>query len=163
MTWKTDQQYLEKAIAISQAALDGGNEPFGALLVDGEGNILLEQPNRVGDLNDDTAHDSILAASEASRRYDKEFLADCTLYATIEPCFMCFGAIFWANIGKVKFAMAESELNGMFGGDPLITLHTDTIAGYLGKPIAVEGPYPETVPAVKAVIRQWLESFGQEG
>ena len=159
MAWNSDQYYFEKAVKISQMALDGGNEPFGALLVDGEGNILLEQGNRVGDLHDATAHDSLELARTAGRKYDAEFLSQCTLYATIEPCFMCFGGVFWANIGHVKYAMRESDLNAMFGGDPLISIHTADITGRIGKDISVEGPYEPIVGEVKKVIQQWMDNF----
>ena len=159
MTWKSDLYYLEKAVNISEIALDKGNEPFGALLVDSDGKIVLEQPNQVGDLRDDTAHDSLELARQASRRHEKDYLSRCTIYATIEPCFMCFGAIFWAGIGNVKFAMLESDLNKMFGGEPLITIHTDTIVKHIARTINVNGPYAELTSQVKAVIQKWIETF----
>ena len=161
MSWMSDQYYFEKAVKISQQALDTGNEPFGALLVDADGNILMEQPNRVGDLGDSTAHDSIELARAAGRKYDAEFLSQCTLYATIEPCFMCFGAVFWANIGHVKYAMGESDLNAMFGGDPLISIHTADIVGRIGKDISIKGPYDPIVSDVKLVIQKWIDGFGR--
>lgn len=160
MAWEKDIHYLKRAIKISQDAFDSGNEPFGALLVDKNGKVLLEQHNAVGELKDHTAHDSLVLSSRASRKYDPDFLWECTLYSTIEPCFMCLGGIFWTNIGHIKYAMAESELNSMFGGEPLVTIHSKDLIPYIAKDIKISGPYSELVPDVKAVIQLWLDKMG---
>ena len=54
----------------------------------------------------------------ASHAYSKEFLWDCTLYTTAEPCAMCSGAIYWGNIGHVVYAMTEKDLLSLTGADP---------------------------------------------
>ena len=159
MTWKKDIDYLRRTVEISRMAFDSGNEPFGALLVDENGEMLLEQHNAVGELKDHTAHDSLTLASKASQKFDPDFLWKCTLYSTIEPCFMCMGGVFWANIGNIKYAMAEPELNRMFGGEPLVTIHSDLISKHIGKDIKISGPYSELVPDVKAVIQLWLDKI----
>ncbi len=162
MAWLKDIDYLRRAVEISRVALESGNEPFGALLVDMNGNIILEEKNSVADLHDHTAHDAFLVASRASQKFEPEFLWNCTLYSTIEPCFMCLGGVFWANIGKIKYAMAETELNKMFGGDPLVTIHSEHINPRLAKDIEISGPYPEIISEVKAVIQMWLDKNGPE-
>jgi tRNA(Arg) A34 adenosine deaminase TadA len=160
MAFLKDSDYLKRAVELSKKAFNTGNEPFGALLVGPDGEIIMEQGNAVGLLKDHTAHDAMTLASRASKKYDADFLWECTLYATIEPCFMCLGGIFWANIGKVKYAMAESELNRMFGGDPLVAIHTEQINKHLGKDIKIFGPFEELVPEVKPVIQNWLSNLG---
>lgn len=160
MVWQEDSAYFKYAIELSEAAGKSGNDPFAAILVGPDGEILLEQKNAVKDLgNDQTAHDSLLLASRASKKFDPEFLKQCTLYATMEPCFMCLGGIFWANIGKVKFIVSEAELNRMFGGDPGIDIHSREIAERLGKKIEISGPFDELALLAKPVIEGWIKQI----
>ncbi|MBT4289984.1 MAG: nucleoside deaminase [Deltaproteobacteria bacterium] len=156
MTQLSDLEYFNKAIQLSQQALDSGNEPFGALLVGPDGKILLEQQNQVGKLKDHTAHDVFLVASRASKEFDQAFLWECTVYSTVEPCLMCLGGVFWANIGNIKYIIKENDLNKMFGGDPLITIHSDHIMPKLAKNIKITGPFLEVESKAKAVVSAWL-------
>jgi tRNA(Arg) A34 adenosine deaminase TadA len=155
----SDLEYFNKAIQLSQTAFDTGNEPFGALLVGADGSILLEQQNQVGTLQDHTAHDAFLIASRASKNYDQEFLSACTVYSTVEPCLMCLGGIFWANIGNIKYIIKESDLNKMFGGDPLIKIHSEQILPQLAKDITITGPFPEAEENAKKVVSTWINQF----
>ena len=97
--------YLLKANDIARKARANGNTPFGAVLVDSDGNVIMEQGNAEGDLHDATAHAERMLASRASQKYSKEFLWGCTLYTTFEPCCMCTGAIYWSNIGKIVYGL----------------------------------------------------------
>lgn len=51
----------------------------------------------------------------AANRYKPDFLSACTLYASIEPCPMCAGTIYWGNIGRVVFALGEDQFYEMIG------------------------------------------------
>jgi tRNA(Arg) A34 adenosine deaminase TadA len=64
---------------------------------------------------DRTAHAESLLASQAARAYDVEFLAQCTIYSSAEPCAMCAGAIYWAGIGRVVYGQTERSLKAMTG------------------------------------------------
>ena len=94
-------KYLIAANEVARKARENGNTPFGAVLVDESGNIVMEQGNAERDLHDATAHAERMLASRASQAFSKDFLAKCTLYTTFEPCCMCTGAIYWANIGRI--------------------------------------------------------------
>jgi len=98
MAYKNHIDYLKRAVDISKEARANGNTPFGALLVDKDGNIVMEQGNI--EITDKicTGHAEATLAARASHEYSKDFLWDCTLYTTAEPCAMCAGAIYWANI-----------------------------------------------------------------
>ncbi len=102
-----DIQNLKRAIEISRESRKNGNTPFGALLADAEGKILLEQPNVEITERKCTGHAETQVAERASMEYSKDFLAGCTLYTTAEPCAMCSGAIYWAGIGRVVYGMTE--------------------------------------------------------
>ena len=99
MDYTTDIRNLKRCVEISRQSRANGNTPFGALLADKEGNILLEQPNVEITEKKCTGHAETQAAERASQLYSREFLKDCTLYTTAEPCAMCAGAIYWAGIG----------------------------------------------------------------
>ncbi|RCK73226.1 MAG: cytidine/deoxycytidylate deaminase family protein [Anaerolineae bacterium] len=107
--------YLQRAVELARQAREHGNHPFGALLVDDQGNILLEAENSVVTERDCTGHAETNLVRAASRKYPVEFLERCTLYTSTEPCAMCAGAIYWAGIGKVVYALSEADLRQMTG------------------------------------------------
>lgn len=110
--------HLRRAIALAQQARDHGNHPFGSLLVDAEGQVLLEAENTVSTEHDATGHAETNLVRRASQQYDRDFLATCTLYTSTEPCAMCSGAIYWANIRQVVFGQSEATLGNMTGNNP---------------------------------------------
>jgi tRNA(Arg) A34 adenosine deaminase TadA len=113
-----DDRYLLAAIEIAQRARDHGNHPFGALLVDADGNVVVEAENTVVTGRDCTGHAETNVIRAASERFDAEFLQGCTLYTSTEPCAMCAGAIFWSNVRRVVFALSEEDLRRIAGHDP---------------------------------------------
>lgn len=110
---------LRRAFEVARQSRSRGDHPFGALLADAEGTVLLEQCNGFSaEGGDMTAHAERLLATRASRSYSPEFLAGCTLYSSAEPCAMCAGAIYWAGIGRVVYGQAESSLKAVTGDHP---------------------------------------------
>jgi tRNA(Arg) A34 adenosine deaminase TadA len=114
-----DATYLDQAIALARQALDdddGG--PFGAVIVRDD-EILGRARNRVLADHDPTAHAEVLAIRDACDRLGTHDLEGATLYASCEPCPMCLGAIYWAGISRVVFAVdrvdaAESGFRDAF-------------------------------------------------
>lgn len=146
MAYKDHKFYLERAIEISKEARESGNTPFGALLVDSEGNIIMEQGNVEITDKKCTGHAETALAERASMEYSKEFLWGCTLYTTAEPCAMCSGAIYWANIGRVVYGMTEKrllELTGSNEQNPTFNLPCRKIFSKGQKDIVVIGPIVE--------------------
>lgn len=114
-----DEPLLRRAFAIAKASREGGDHPFGALLADAEGNILLEQGNGYSaEGGDRTAHAEKLLATRAGKQFSLDVLAGATLYTSAEPCAMCAGAIYWAGIGRVVFGQTERGLKAMTGDNP---------------------------------------------
>ncbi|MBO6049282.1 MAG: nucleoside deaminase [Spirochaetales bacterium] len=147
-------KYLLAANEVAKKARENGNTPFGAVLVDDKGNIIMEQGNAEGDLHDATAHAERMLASRASQAYSKDFLWKCTLYTTFEPCCMCTGAIYWSNIGKIVYALTEKQLLELTGADeknPTFNISSRTILAAGQKKIEVLGPFEEIAAAVVEV------------
>ena len=113
-----DDRYLLAAIELARQARDNGNHPFGALLVDADGMVVVESENTVVTGRDCTGHAETNVMRVASERFDPEFLQGCTLYTSTEPCAMCAGAIFWGNVRRVVFALSEQDLRGIVGDNP---------------------------------------------
>jgi tRNA(Arg) A34 adenosine deaminase TadA len=143
-----EKKYIRKAIEIAQLARDNGNHPFGALLVDENGQILLVVENSVVTGNDITNHAVINLVRKAAASYDGDFLAKCTLYASTEPCPMCSGAIFWANIRRVVYGLSAEKLYELVGWDSeeILNLSCREIFNQGHKPVEVVGPILEREP-----------------
>ncbi|WP_428688130.1 nucleoside deaminase [Roseibium sp.] len=101
---------MRRAIALAASAREKGNHPFGALLCDLEGNIVLEAENSVGELGDVTCHAEHNLMSAAARAFGEEERANYVMVTSTEPCAMCAGATFWTGIRAVVFGLSEKGL-----------------------------------------------------
>ncbi len=140
-----DAHHLARAIALARDARNHGNHPFGSLLVDGDGRVVLEAANSVLTEHDCTNHAELNLVRLASRRIDAPVLGGHTLYASTEPCAMCAGAIYWSGIGRVVYGLSGAELAGMVeGGEELeLKLPCREVFARGGRPIEVSGPHLE--------------------
>ena len=137
-------QLLLQAIEIARAARTHGNHPFGALLADATGRVLLTAENTVLTARDATGHAETNLVRSATAAHSAAELADTTLYTSTEPCAMCAGAIYWSGIGAVTYALAESALGEMTGEDPenpTLALPCRAVFAAGRRPIAVSGPF----------------------
>ncbi|NBD23423.1 nucleoside deaminase [Paenibacillus glycinis] len=152
--------YLRRSIEVSRMARTAGNTPFGAILVDAEGTVVLEQGNIEVTARNCTGHAETALMVEASKRYSKEELWTYTMYTSTEPCAMCAGAIYWGNVGTVVYAMAEEKLVGLTGGDArnlTLQLPCRDVFAAGRKPIEVIGPFPELeAEAASAHAGYWV-------
>jgi tRNA(Arg) A34 adenosine deaminase TadA len=103
-----DITYLRAAIAEAQAAEANGEVPVGAVVVR-ENKIIGRGQNRVLRDSDPTAHAEIVALREAGLALKNYRLEDCTLYATLEPCAMCAGAILHARLSRLVYAAPDPK------------------------------------------------------
>lgn len=114
-----DESLLRQAFAVAQRSRAQGDHPFGAILADRDGTVLMEQGNGFSvEGHDRTAHAEKLLATRAGKAFSLEVLAGATLYSSAEPCAMCAGAIYWAGIGRVVFGQTERGLKAMTGNNP---------------------------------------------
>ena len=131
------------AIALSGRSRGNGNHPFGALLADENGEVLLEAENSVVTSGDATGHAEIELVRAASRTLPSEVLAGATMYASAEPCAMCAGAIYWGGVGRLVYAMAETDLLALTGShpeNPTLALGCRVVLGSGQRRIDVIGP-----------------------
>jgi tRNA(Arg) A34 adenosine deaminase TadA len=103
-----DLTYLRAAIAEAQAAEANGEVPVGAVVVH-KNQIIGRGQNRVLRDSDPTAHAEIVALRQAGLGLKNYRLEDCTLYATLEPCAMCAGAILHARITRLVYAAPDPK------------------------------------------------------
>ena len=106
-------QFMLKAIENAKIAFRNGDVPVGAVIVK-NGEIIAEAYNEREYSQSATAHAEILAIERACERLQRWRLSDCEMYVTLEPCPMCAGAILNARIGKLHYALKESN-SGSFG------------------------------------------------
>ncbi|MBS4164790.1 Guanine deaminase [Candidatus Protochlamydia amoebophila] len=109
--------YMRRAIESAYEGIDkdeGG--PFGACIVDKQGQILAVTHNTVLKDQDPTCHAEMNCIREAARRLKTHILSGCTLFTTAEPCPMCLAAIYWARIEKVYIGV-KKECAAQYGFD----------------------------------------------
>lgn len=111
MEIKKDKYYIKKAIELAYKAKENGDNPFGSILVDEKGEIIMGDKNTVVSDNDITAHPELKIAKRASTKYDKDFLSKCSMYNSAEPCTMCTGAIYRSGIGRIVFGISKKRLH----------------------------------------------------
>jgi tRNA(Arg) A34 adenosine deaminase TadA len=142
---ENDLRFIRISMDVARKARERGNHPFGAVLVDEQGRILMEAGNTVVTEKDCTGHAETNLMRGASRKYDSDFLAKCTLYASTEPCPMCASAIFWGNVRRVVYGLSGAGLYEMAGEDveEVLYLPCRELFGKGRKPIEVIGPVLE--------------------
>ena len=119
-----DIAYLEKAIELSgwsaskEGSLAGG--PFGAIIVDKEGNIIGQAINNVLATNDPTSHAEVMAIRMACNNIKSFDLKEATLYTSCEPCPMCLSAIYWARLDRLVYAATRQDAAGAGFDDEFI-------------------------------------------
>ena len=127
---------MRSAIAVAKSALKTADVPVGALIVDGENNIIATGYNEREAHQDPTAHAEIVAIRRAAQKLGTWRLAECKLVVTLEPCAMCAGAIAQSRIGTLVFG-AWDEKAGAVGSvwdvlrDPRVIHKMEVIGGVL--------------------------------
>lgn len=107
-TPNNDERYMQLAIAEARKAYTMGEVPVGCIIVVDE-QIVGRGHNLTETLADVTAHAEMQAITAAASTLGGKYLAQCTLYVTVEPCVMCAGAIGWAQIKRVVYGAADEK------------------------------------------------------
>lgn len=154
---ETDLGNLREAMKIAEESRATGNHPFGALLAGPDGAVLVTCRNTFKD-DKGLGHAETNVARAAARAYSQEFLAECTLVTSVEPCCMCTGSAYWAGIGRVVYGMAEKRLVELTGDNPenlTIDLPCEDVFNAGQRRVEVVGP----VPALEEEIAKAHQAF----
>lgn len=104
----SDEHFMAEALKQARIAFDEGEIPVGAVVV--ANNIIIARAyNQTEKLNDPTAHAEMLALTAATNYLGTKYLNECSLYVTLEPCGMCAGAVYWAQLGKLIYAASDDQ------------------------------------------------------
>ena len=105
---QTPEYYMRMALEEAQKAYEENEVPIGAVIVKGE-TVIGRGHNRTQTIKDPTAHAEMIAIREAATTLGGWRLSDCNLYVTVEPCFMCAGAIVLARISHVYIGTEDPK------------------------------------------------------
>lgn len=103
------EKLMQRAIELSAKSVAEGGGPFGAVIVNAEGEIIAEAHNCVTLNNDPTAHAEVMAIREACKKLGTFDLKGCVLYASCEPCPMCLSSMYWAHIDRYYYAGTQHD------------------------------------------------------
>ncbi len=141
-----DEHWIRQSLVLAQLARDRGDHPFGALLADSDGKLIVEEMNSVVTGNDITGHAETNLVRAAWRRREDVDLSSSTMYTSAEPCAMCSGSIYWSGIGRVVFGLRESTLAAITGDDvknPTMHLPAERVLNSGQRTIELVGPLLE--------------------
>ena len=157
-----DKALLRRCAEIARSAMEKGNHPFGALLADRDGNILLEQENEFQE-GGSAYHAETLLLLKAARLYDADTLSTCTLYSNFEPCCMCTGALYWTNVRRLVFGATEKDLLSFTGDNeenPTFSLSSREVVSHGQKEIEILGP-TEDRDLLEAICRDHVTFWSE--
>lgn len=105
----SDEQAMQLALTQAELAASVDEVPVGAVLVDAQGQLIAQAHNQCIHHHDPSAHAEIQVLRHAGQVLQNYRLIDTTLYVTLEPCLMCFGAILHARIKRLVFAARDPK------------------------------------------------------
>ncbi len=153
-------RHLRHADTVARRAMAMGRHPFGAILVAPDGETVLAEQGNI----DTVHHAEATLARTASLNYPADYLARCTLVTTFEPCAMCAGTVYWANIGRVVFGAEESALLALTGShpeNPTLSLPCRDVFASGQKTIEVIGPVAAVADEMIATHKGFWEQRPQ--
>ena len=125
-----DEKFMREALREALAASAEGEIPIGAVVV-WKGRIIGRGHNQTERLHDTTAHAEMIAITAATEAMGGKYLADCTLYVTVEPCPMCAGALAWSQIGRIVYGAPDQRRGYTLFSPSLLHPRTEASGGVL--------------------------------
>lgn len=152
---ETDLRFLRRCMDLAEEALESGDEPFGSVLVDAQGNIRREDRNRIAS-GDATRHPEFALARWAAENMTPQERAGASVYTSGEHCPMCAAAHAWVGLGRIVYAASSAQLAGWLKElgappPPVATLPVQTVAPH----VTVDGPSPELAETVRELHRRY--------
>ncbi len=128
----TPEYFMNEALKLAKIAYEEGEIPVGAVMVCRK-KIIARAYNQTEKLTDVTAHAEMLAITAAANALGSKYLPECQLYITLEPCVMCAGACFWAQIGELHYATSDPMRGFLQISSKLLHPKTKVTAGLMGQ------------------------------
>ena len=158
MITETDKQHLTRCVELAQEALEAGDEPFGSVLVSGDGTVLVEDHNHVAG-GDATRHPEFVLARWSAENLPPEERARATVYTSGEHCPMCAAAHGWVGLGRIVYASSSEQLVDWLSAmgvapPPVRALPIQEVV----PDAVVEGPVPEFAERIHALHRRLHEA-----
>ena len=150
-----DMIHLRRAVELAAEALEAGDEPFGSVLVDADGQVLCEDRNRANSV-DATCHPEIAVAQWAAKNMTAKARAQAVVYTSGEHCAMCSAAHAWAGLGRIIYVSSSKQLDewmqemSVKSSSPIHSLSIQEVA----PDVPVEGPIAGLDEEVKALQRR---------
>jgi tRNA(Arg) A34 adenosine deaminase TadA len=146
-----DLEHLRRCVELARVALEDGDEPFGSVLVDGDGATRYEDRNRVKD-GDHTRHPEFAIARWAVDNMTPDERAGATVYTSGEHCPMCSAGHAWVGLGRIVYAASSQQLSQWLSewgapAPPVASLPINSVAPRL----SVDGPAPELTDTMRAL------------
>ena len=157
MTPEQVNKHLRRTNAVAARAKSLGRHPFGAILVAPDGETVLAEQGNVDTVN----HAESVLARTVTLNYSAEYLWQCTLVTTAEPCAMCAATQYWANIGRLVYGMAEARLLQLTGNhteNPTLDLPCRDVFSRGQKAIEVIGPVAEVEAEIAALHQEFWKN-----
>ena len=155
MTTDSDMMYLRRCVELATEALAAGDEPFGSVLVDGDGQVLHEDRNRANTV-DATYHPEIAVAKWAAENMTTDARTKAVVYTSGEHCAMCSAAHAWAGLGRIIYVSSSKQLGewmeemGVTSTSPINSLSIQEVAPN----IPIQGPITGLDEEIKALQRR---------
>jgi len=143
---KTTEDLMHTTFMVAKSAQKNGNLPYGCILVDASGEVIMRGENTVVTEQDALGHAEINLIREASKQYSADYLATCTIYTSDEPCPMCSSAIFWGGVGHLVYGLSKRRFYDEFGrGNPAhdFDIPSATVLDAGARKVTVSGPLLE--------------------
>ncbi len=126
----SDEYFMKQALSQANLAYDKDEIPIGAIIVF-KNKIIARAHNMSETLKDATAHAEMQAITSAGNMLGAKYLKNCTLYVTVEPCVMCAGATYWAQIGKIVYGTKDNKRGFLGFSNKIIHPQTKIVGGVL--------------------------------
>lgn len=125
-----DMRYMKMALDEAARAYADDEVPVGAIVVC-KGRVIARAHNLTETLTDVTAHAEMQAVTAAANYLGGKYLADCTLYVTVEPCVMCAGALGWAQLGRLVYGAPDDKRGYRRYAPEALHPKTEVVAGVM--------------------------------
>ncbi|MEM9022498.1 MAG: nucleoside deaminase [Bacteroidota bacterium] len=126
----SDEHFMRQALLEAEKAFEAQEVPVGAVIVC-ENRIVARAHNLTERLNDVTAHAEMQAITAAAETLGGKYLRHCTLFVTLEPCVMCAGANYWAQMQRIVFGAYDSKRGYQRQGPQLLHPKTQVVGGIM--------------------------------